>query len=288
MQLNDFDTSQRYVANVLHSQRLTPNDADEVRELILALPSHAPDCAVGHCVGLIVPGNPATDNPVSGQREHFRLYTVAGLERDATHERRLRLLVKRCHYLDPYSGEHYPGVASNYWCDRKPGDVVTLCGPYGLPFTLPTDTQANILMIGMGTGIAPFRALVQQMYATYNGWQGQVRLFYGAQSGLELAYMNDERNDFAQYYDRATFKAFQVVSARPGWTNTPNFTASFEQQREAIWPLLNSDIYVYVAGLASIYRALNDALGKLAGSVDKWDTLKQRLVATKRWTELIY
>lgn len=279
MQLKDFDTHRRYHGTIHTSQRLTPMNADEVRELIISLEANVPDFAVGHCLGVIVPTHPLTR-----QHEHFRLYTVAGFERDTLQTASMRLLVKRCDYLDPYSGEHYPGIASNYWCDRKPGDVVTICGPYGLPFTLPTDTQSNILMIGMGTGIAPFRAFVQHIYASHGGWQGQVRLFYGAQSGLELAYMNNERNDFAQYYDHATFKAFQVLSARPGWNATPDFAS----QHSEIWRLLNSDTYVYVAGLASIYQALNDALIQLAGSVAAWNTLKQRLIASKRWTELIY
>lgn len=283
MQLKDFDTSRRYAATIHSSHRLTPLNADEVREVTFTLDASAPDFAIGHCLGLIVPTHPLTR-----QHEHFRLYTVAGFVREPLQTAQLRLLVKRCAYLDPYSGEQHPGIASNYWCDRKPGDVVTISGPYGLPFSFPTNTQANILMIGMGTGIAPFRAFVQQIYAAHNHWQGQVRLFYGAQSGLELAYMNDERNDFAQYYDRATFKAFQVVSARPGWNNAPNFAASFGQPREDIWRLLNSDTYVYVAGLASVYQTLNDALVQLAGSVDAWDTLKQRLIASQRWTELIY
>ena len=42
-----------------------------------------------------------------------------------------------------------------------------------------------------------------------------MRLFYGAQSGLEMLYMNDKQNDFVNYYDEDTFKAFAAVSPRP-------------------------------------------------------------------------
>ena len=58
----------------------------------------------------------------------------------------------------------------------------------------------------MGTGIAPFRAFVKHLYRDIGDWRGQVRLFYGARSGLELLYMNDE-------VDAATT---QILNGPPG------------------------------------------------------------------------
>ena len=52
-----------------------------------------------------------------------------------------------------------------------------------------------MLMVGVGTGIAPFRAFVKHIYEERGGWKGQVRLFYGAKTGMELLYMNDVRKD---------------------------------------------------------------------------------------------
>jgi len=78
--------------------------------------------------------------------------------------------------------------------------------PYALPFQMPREHDVNLLMIGMGTGIAPFREFVQHIYETLEGWQGQVRLHYGARTGLESIYMNDARDDFANYYENRPSK----------------------------------------------------------------------------------
>jgi ferredoxin--NADP+ reductase len=65
---------------------------------------------------------------------------------------------------------------------------------------VPEDDTANLLMIGTGTGIAPFRAFIKRIFDQRGGWKGQVRLFYGARSGMELLYMNLVRNDLEHYY----------------------------------------------------------------------------------------
>ena len=54
------------------------------------------------------------------------------------------MLVKRCSYVDDFSGELYDGVASNYLCDRKVGDEITITGPHSLPFIVPEDKTSNL------------------------------------------------------------------------------------------------------------------------------------------------
>jgi ferredoxin--NADP+ reductase len=92
----------------------------------------------------------------------------------------ITLVVRRCNYIDEYSGEEYAGVNSNYICSRRAGDQLTITGPFGIPFDVPADKNANLLLIGLGTGIAPFRALVKHIYQDVGDWKGKVRLLYGA------------------------------------------------------------------------------------------------------------
>jgi ferredoxin--NADP+ reductase len=209
-QLADYKTDTQYPAKVLSTQRLTPTGTEEVRELVLEVQDPSFECEVDQSFGVLV----ETDGEF-GKSTHHRLYSVADLPEKKDGKTRITLLVKRCSYVDDFSGEKYDGVASNYLCDRKVGNTITITGPFALPFQVPDDKTANLIMIGMGTGIAPFRAFIKHIYREQGGWEGKVRLFYGARSGLELLYLNDKDGDLTNYYDEDTFEAFHAVSPRP-------------------------------------------------------------------------
>lgn len=284
MRLEDYDTSRQYTATVHDSARVTPESAEEVRELMLEVDDRDFDDVPGQLVGVLVPGP-----HVFGHPRHFRLYNIAPAPTPRSGKPRIALCVKRCSYVDPYSGERYDGIASNYLCDLSPGDRVTLTGPYDSPFPIPQDSACNLLMIGLGTGIAPFRVLVRHIYEEVGAWQGKVRLFYGANTGLEMIYMNDERDDFANYYDEETFEAFKALSPRPHWGEPAALDAALKQHEEEVWGLLcHPDTYVYIAGHRSIMEPLERVFGQMAGSGQKWQRRKAELMAGGRWAELLY
>ena len=115
--LEDYDTEQQFQATVISSERITPEEAPEVRELTLDIQKPGFDLELGQSVGVLAPGDEAF-----GQKHHFRLYSVADLpERGDSGLPRIKIAVRRCSYVDKYSGEEYPGVASNYLCDRVAG-----------------------------------------------------------------------------------------------------------------------------------------------------------------------
>ncbi|NIP51830.1 MAG: ferredoxin-NADP reductase, partial [Phycisphaerae bacterium] len=160
-------------------------------------------------------------------------------------------------------------------------------GPFGMPFKVPADKSASLLLIGLGTGIAPFRALVKHLYTEVGDWEGKVRLLYGARSGLELLYMNDKRDDFARYYDEKTFAAFKALSPRPNWADPIAWDFAIEDRAEEIWNMLDDDhTFVYVAGLAPVRDALDDLFASIGG--EAWPKRKAELIASDRWVELLY
>lgn len=284
MRLSDYDTSRKYTATVRSINRLTPSDCgSEVKEINLQVDVPF-SYQAGQSIGVIVPGPHDY-----GHEHHFRLYTLADIPTADASDENLTLVVKRCTVIDEYSGEEYRGIASNYLCDLHPNDSITITGPYAIPFTIPNDIKANLLMIGMGTGIAPFRAFVKHIYENLGGWQGKVRLFYGAKTGLELLYMNKQRDDFSNYYDEETFQAFSGLSVRPNWNEDIALAELLELQEREVWDLLcDYNTYVYIAGHSKISLMLEQAFSDMAESKEKWQLRKKEMIAGKRWMELLY
>jgi ferredoxin--NADP+ reductase len=286
MRLLDYDTGTRFRATVVESVRITPEAAEaEVRELVLDVERPDFPYGVGQSIGVLAPGSPAF-----GQEHHFRLYSVADLpERGEGGRPRIKICVRRCEYIDEYSGERYKGVASNYLCDLRAGDGLTITGPFGLAFQVPEERDANLILIGSGTGIAPFRAFVKHLYRDVPDWAGRVWLFYGARSGLELLYMNDEKDDFSQYYDRETFQAFKALSPRPHWSDPIAWDHVIAQRSDELWDMLGSPkTRVYVAGLEKTRDELDAVFAAVAGSPEQWMRRKAELMAGGRWVELLY
>lgn len=284
MRLQDYDTTDRYTGRVVSTHRITPPNADEVREIVIDLEGADLDIVPGQTIGVLAPGQSEF-----GQQQHFRLYTIADLpEHDGGHTR-LKLAVRRCSYIDEYSGERYPGRASNYLCDLRDGDELELSGPYGLAFAVPPEPEANLILVGMGTGIAPFRAFLRHLYEGGTGFRGRVQLFHGGRTGMDLLYQNDEQDDFSQYMDSRTFEAIKVLSKRPLWDDGIDWQSALEGRSEQLWELLGQpDTYVYVAGLESIRDELDKVFARVAGSDERWQRRKAELVAGHRWVELLY
>lgn len=282
--LSDYNKAHQYKARVVNSKRLTPDNTEEIREIVLEVQDPEFKCKVDQSFGVLV----HYDSPF-GKNLHHRFYSVADLP-DATKKlTTLTMLVKRCSYVDEFSGERYEGVASNYLCDRKAGDEITVTGPHSLPFVVPEDRHANMILVGMGTGIAPFRSFVKNIYANVKDWQGKIRLFYGARSGLELLYLNDKDGDLTSYYDQKTFKAFTALSPRPQWADPIALDKALEGKSAEILEMLKqNNCYIYVAGYGKILEKLDTAFSNIVGSREKWENRKAELKAGKKWAEIIY
>lgn len=284
MRLEDYPTEPQFTATVLSSEEITEEGSEaEVRELVLEVSKHQFDFEIGQSIGVLVEGS--TD---FGGSVHHRLYTVADTPQPSGNPK-ITIAVRRCNYVDDYSGERYIGVNSNFLCDRKPGDKVTITGPFGMPFNVPADKNANLLLIGLGTGIAPFRALVKHIYQDVGDWKGKVRLLYGAHSGLELLYMNNKRDDFTNYYDETTFEAFKALSPRPNWADPIAWDFAIEDRADEISKMLSDErTYVYVAGRQPIRDALDKLFSEMCESDVVWAKKKAELTDQGRWVELVY
>jgi Na+-transporting NADH:ubiquinone oxidoreductase subunit F len=84
-----------------------------------------------------------------------------------------------------------PGVMSSYIFGLKPGDKVTISGPFGE--FLARETRAEMIFVGGGAGMAPMRAhIFDQLQRLQSG--RQISFWYGARSRREVFYQQDFDN----------------------------------------------------------------------------------------------
>jgi Na+-transporting NADH:ubiquinone oxidoreductase subunit F len=84
-----------------------------------------------------------------------------------------------------------PGICSSYIYSLKPGDKITMSGPYGeffLPKDLPADQE--LIFVGGGAGMAPMRSHIMHLFHTEKT-NRKVNFFYGARALKEAFYLDD-------------------------------------------------------------------------------------------------
>ena len=104
-----------------------------------------------------------------------RQYSIASSP--AAHPDEVHLLVKRVEY--PFQGRPHQGVASNWLARLQAGESAGVQVKTNPNFKLPPASEAKILMIGAGTGVAPFRSFLFEREAL--GIKGNSWLFFGEQ-----------------------------------------------------------------------------------------------------------
>ena len=99
-----------------------------------------------------------------------------------------------------------PGIASSYIFSKKPGDTVTISGPYGEFFI--NESDAEMLYVGGGAGMAPMRSHLYQLFRTIKSGR-KVNFWYGGRSKRELFYVDHFR---ALEKDFPNFKFYIALS----------------------------------------------------------------------------
>ena len=99
-----------------------------------------------------------------------------------------------------------PGIASSYIFSKKPGDKVTISGPFGEFFINHSDSE--MLYVGGGAGMAPMRSHLYQLFRTLKTGR-KVTFWYGGRSKRELFYLDHFR---ALEKDFPNFKFYVALS----------------------------------------------------------------------------
>ncbi len=184
-------------------------------------------------------------------------------------------------------GRQRKGVCSTFLADRCDHSPVPVF-PSKSKFHLPEDNDVPIIMVGPGTGVAPFRAFLQERQAI--GARGKTWLFFGAQR---------EQSDFSY---REEFEKFSA----DGWLTRLDTAFSRDQAQkiyvqhrmleagDEIWKWLEEGAYFYVCGDAK--RMAKDVDAALRKIVQEKGGLKieaasdyvEKLKTNKRYRRDVY
>jgi len=140
----------------------------------------------------------------------------------------------------------YRGICSTHLASLREGDIVqAVVQPPSSPFRLPEDPAVPIVMIGPGTGLAPFRGFIQARRAMQDDGAtlGEAMLFFGCRHPEQDFIYEDElkaaqRDGLIQLhtaFSRAQTERIYVQDV-------------LRQQQDKVWPLIEQGAVIYVCG----------------------------------------
>jgi cytochrome P450 / NADPH-cytochrome P450 reductase len=140
----------------------------------------------------------------------------------------------------------YKGVCSNYLSGRRPGETVhatvreTKAG-----FRLPDDNAVPVIMVGPGTGLAPFRGFLWERAArkAKGATLGPAMLFFGCRHPDQDFLYADELKRFAGDGITELFTAFSRADGQK--TYVQHLIA---QEKDKVWPLIDQGAVIFVCG----------------------------------------
>ncbi|MEU5159428.1 sulfite reductase subunit alpha [Streptomyces sp. NPDC020875] len=300
----DEDTGGRPLAEALRSGReiRTPS-----KELLADLAERAPD---GELAAVLARGDRAALDDWLATRDVLELLRDAGSagpgaaellpllrplqarqysisSSPLAHPGRIHLTVASVRYDSP--GRRHTGVASTYLADRLADGADA--GVYLQPnaaFGVPAEDDTPMIMIGPGTGIAPFRGFLHERAA--RGANGPNWLFFGDQHRRTDFVYEDE---LAGLRDRGVLTRLDLAFSRDQAEKIYVQTRMRESARE-LYDWLEDGAYLYVCGDASrmakdVEAALLDVIAgqRARGADDAADYLAE-LRRAKRYVRDVY
>jgi sulfite reductase (NADPH) flavoprotein alpha-component len=141
------------------------------------------------------------------------------------------------------AGRRRLGVASTFLADRlKPGTSIKAYIQKARGFALPKDGATPIIMVGPGTGVAPFRSFLWQRKATKA--KGKAWLFFGHQHEATDFFYGDE---FEAFLNNGTLTRLSAAWSRDGAQKVYVQDRMLEAGPE-LWAWLRDGAHFYVCG----------------------------------------
>jgi sulfite reductase (NADPH) flavoprotein alpha-component len=190
-----------------------------------------------------------------------RLYSIASSLQ--AHPDEVHLTVAAVRYQ--YDGRPHLGAASTFLADRiVAGDAVPVFLEQNEYFKLPTDPNTDIIMVGPGTGVAPFRAFVEERSEL--GGSGKNWLFFG-NPNFETDFLY--QTEWLNHLKRGTLDRLDVAFSR----DQPDklyVQHRLQERSRLLFERLENGAYFYVCGdkdrmASDVQQALIQVVAKESG-----------------------
>ncbi len=219
------------------------------------------------------------------QRLAPRMYSIASSQK--VHPDSVHTTVRVIRYES--HGRSRQGVASGQLGDRaEVGTKLPIFLHSNANFRLPEDTSAPVIMIGPGTGVAPFRAFLEERQAT--GQPGDNWLFFGEQrEKLDFLY----KDQFLDMVKDGTLKHLHTAFSRDQREKVYVQDRLRENAKE-LFNWLERGAYFYVCGDATrmakdVETALLDVLAQGSnGTLEQAQEYLARMKKQKRYQRDVY
>jgi ferredoxin--NADP+ reductase len=286
--INEFTPKKPLIAECLKNIQISPSEPfNETRHIELIFPPKSLHWLEGQSVGIIPPGFNE-----KGRNHRPRLYSIASSRYgEHNHEEVVSLCVKRVSYRDT-AGHWQKGIASNYLCDLNPGDPVNLSGPLGRNFLLEPKDYQNYVFLATGTGIAPFRSFLHNVFT--NGRcklpYSKIWLILGVRTKASRLYLDELKwlsNAFPNNFAVDFVMSREEINAQGGH----KYISDFVQEHGEIFAELAkaSNTNVYQCGIKGMEKGVERCMQHISQKHNfNWQDLKKDLVKQKRWMAEVY
>lgn len=188
----------------------------------------------------------------SNDEEIFRAYSMANYPAEGD------IVLLNVRIATPPPGKNVPpGIASSYIFNLKPGDKVTVSGPYGEFFI--RDTDREMIYIGGGAGMAPMRSHLFHLFETMKTGR-KVSFFYGARSLREMFY-DDQFKKIAEKFPNFNYTvALSEPLPEDNWNGPVGFIHQVVQDDYLFKHEDPGEIEYYLCGPPMMIDAVNTML----------------------------
>ncbi|MBN2798567.1 MAG: NADH:ubiquinone reductase (Na(+)-transporting) subunit F [Deltaproteobacteria bacterium] len=152
------------------------------------------------------------------------------------------------------------GRASSYIFNLKPGDKVTVSGPYGEFFI--NETEKEMVYIGGGAGMAPLRSHIYHLLRTLESGR-RISYWYGARSLVETFYL-DELHELEERFPNFTFHlALSDALPEDNWTGLTGFIHQVLHDEYLSKHEEPEECEYYICGPPMMFKAVRGMLSDL-------------------------